>query len=110
MRDGLPIDPLFLGLEDAVITKEVGRQEGMGLYTRILRADPNVHIDNYEHEGRNRAAIAVSLDIPFVPVYFDVPPLKNWRHEYDLIWTKPKVESDILRYLGITKFKIEIVG
>jgi len=107
MIKGTPIDGLYLGLEEAVILDETTN------YYKIIRANPKVHVDNYEHEGRNRASIAIKLSIPFIPVRFDIPPLKNWFSGYevfDKIWEKPKVEGDILRYLGITRFKLDAVG
>jgi len=109
MQEGLPIEPLYLRLADAIIIKE----PRMGGHIRIIGANPNVHVDDFEHEGRNRASIAARLHIEFVPVAFMIPPLKNWFQGYeifDAIWEKPKVEADILRYLGVNNFKLEDKG
>lgn len=103
MHRGSPIGPVFLRLENAVITTDEGR------HTKIIDANPNVRVDDYAHEGRNRASIAIRLGIELIPAVFDIPPLKNWfqgYQTYDAIWDRPDVEAEILRYLGIYKFKL----
>lgn len=109
MRKGLPIEPPFLILKDAVITKEIGR------YTKIVRANPKVQVegDNYHgfaHEGRNRSAIAQRLGIKLEPVKFEIPYLKNWfqgYQTYDAIWEKPRIEAQILRYLNVFRYRLD---
>jgi len=109
MIDGYPVDPCMLGLENAVILDTRTRH-----YT--IKADPRVHFEKdrdgrIKHEGRNRAAIAQRLDIPFIPVMFEVPPLKNWfsgYEIYDAIWRRPDVEVKIMKYLDITRYKLDV--
>jgi hypothetical protein len=107
MMEGTPIEPLYLRLQDAVIGDRIG-----GPF-KIVAANPRVEVNNFEHEGRNRASIAHRLGIQLVPVTMTVPPLKNWYKGYqtfDAIWKMPRIEADILRYLDIMVFEIDEVG